>query len=136
MDGYRCSVRFDDPLVNADLAIDVFNSKSGGATVASHKLVGPIDIAHVVHDTESIVASDPVNAIHEGGDSAHEAPNLISGALGTATEILASKLGHIEGPPESIVDVLEVCNECLGISTIPMDSDGVNMATGTLGNEL
>jgi len=125
-----------DPLVNTDLAIDVFNSKSGGATVAGHKLVGPIDVAHVMHDTESIVASDPVNAIHEGGDGAHEAPNLVSAALGTATEILASKLGHVEGPPESVVDILEICNECLGTSTIPMDSDGVNMATGALANEL
>jgi len=104
--------------------------------IASQELVGRVDIEHVMHGSECKVFLDKGSAIHESSDLAHEVKDLIPGALSTTREVLASELGDPDGFVESVVHVGYVVNEVLRVSTVPVESDGINLATTTAAQEI
>lgn len=70
---------------------------------------------------------DKGSTVHEGGDLAHEVKDLIPRALSTTREVLASEFGDPDRFVEGGVHVVDVVNEVLGVGTVPVQSDSINL---------
>jgi len=114
---------------------EVVPAEGGWCSITGHKLVENIDALHVMHDTESEVLGDVVGAVHPASDCVHESLNLGSVTLSTSTKVLASKLGDPDGPVEGGMEILAIADECLRISAIPMEGNGINGATTAIVDE-
>jgi hypothetical protein len=136
MNGYRCSVRFNDPLVECCL-VDVLGPECIWPAAGVDELIQWVHVTHILQNAEGIVGDNPVGVIHEVGGDAHEFRNLCRAALTVLTrEVLAGPLGDVEGLPECGVVQLEVLNERVRICTVVMNSYGVNRTTSTLVHEV
>jgi len=82
-----------------------------------------------MHETERVARVDPGRALAPPNDRGHERPNLIRGALGTTTEVLAGKFSNCDVSPESGVEVFHICDELISPFIIPMGSYIVDRTT-------
>jgi len=89
-----------------------------------------------MHGSECKVFLDKVRTIHESSNLAHEVKDLIPRALSTTREVLASELGDPDRFVEGFVHVGYVVNEVLRVSTVPVESDSINLATTTAVQEV
>lgn len=114
---------------------EIIPPKSSGFAVRAHKLVGPVDIAHVVENTECEVLANPGCAIHPASDGIHEADDPVIGALSPITEILAGEFSDPNFAAKRVMITGAVVDEILRIGTVPMKSDGVDSASVASSNE-
>jgi len=115
---------------------EVVPAEVGWLPVASHKLVENVDTLHVMHDTKGKVLGDIIGAIHPAGDRVHEVLDLASVTLSTSSKVLTGKLSDPDVPVEGGMEILAVLDECLRISAIPMDGNGINRAASAVIKEV
>jgi len=112
------------------LGPNVETTEVGRETIVSQKLIGGVDIVHVMHSTESEILLNVVGLVHPGSDRAHEGEDLVPAALLIlGGEILAGKFGDPDRFPEGRMEVGNIVDELLRVGTIPMESNGVDLAT-------
>jgi len=116
--------------------IDVVPAEGGWLTIAGHELVKNVDVSHVVHYAESKVVGDVGGIVHPVGDGVHKGLDLSCTALSTSSKVLASKFSDPDVPPECGMEILDVADESLRISTIPMEGDFVNGTARAITDEL
>lgn len=85
-------------------------------------------------DTEVEVGCDERGPFHEVTRGSHERRDLVTRALLVATtEVLAGILGYPKTPTKGIMIVVEVRDELLSISTVPVHGNGIDGASTTAG---
>jgi hypothetical protein len=99
-------------------------------------LVKRVDSNHVVRNTESEVSLNVPGAVHECGNGVHKVGDLGRGTLGASREVLASEFGDPDRLIECVVIVLNMSDERFRVGAIPMDSNGINMATAAAVKEV
>lgn len=79
--------------------------------------------------TECEILLNKRGIVHPGGNLAHEIKDLIPAALGTTGEVLAGELSNPDGLVESLMEVGDVVDELLRVSTVPVEGNGVNLSS-------
>lgn len=98
-------------------------------TISLHESIKGVDVTQVGHSTEPAVPLNIPGAVHPTGDGVHECGDLTSVALRTSRETLASDFSDPDRFLEGVVEILDVGNEGLRISSVPMEGNSVNIAT-------
>jgi len=86
--------------------------------------------------TEPAVEGNPALAVHVLRGALHEGKDLVPAALGSTTEVLASKLGEPDGPAEDLVVTVDVTNESLSVGAVEVGGNAVDGAAAASREEL
>jgi len=87
------------------------------------------------HKSKSKVLLNKGGIVHESGNIAHEIKDLIRTASITTGKVLAAKLSDPDGFVKGKMHVGYVVSKGLGVSSVPMQTNGINLAATAAGQE-